>query len=108
MHRRRLVAHVQQLDGIGVSDTDRAFNLTWHDWLNLANLIRVSEVIAAAALAREDSRGAHFRADYPDTGDLPTSTYTVVRMQGDAIDLSREPVQFTRVRPGQTILKEAA
>ena len=65
-------------------------------------------MIAAAALAREDSRGAHFRADFPDTGDLPTSTYTVVRMQDGAIALTREAVQFTRVRPGQTILKEAA
>ena len=104
----RLAELRKQLEGIGVSDSDRAFNLTWHDWLNLANLIRVSEVIAAAALAREDSRGAHFRADFPDTGDLPTSTYTVVRMQDGAIALTREAVQFTRVRPGQTILKEAA
>jgi fumarate reductase flavoprotein subunit len=104
----RLAELRQQLAGIGVSDTDRAYNLTWHDWLNLSNLIRVSEVIATAALAREDSRGAHFRADFPSTGDLPTSTYTVVRMQGDAIALTREPVQFTRVRPGQTLIEEVA
>ena len=97
-----------QLDGIGVADDDRAYNLTWHDWMNLANLIRVSQVITQAALAREDSRGAHFRADFPDTGDLPTSTYTVVRMHGDEIALSREPVRFTRVRPGESLLKAAA
>jgi len=97
-----------RLDKIGVSDSDRAYNLTWHDWLNLENLIRVSQVIATAALAREDSRGAHFRADFPETGDLPTSTYTVVRMRGEAIDLTREPVQFTRVQPGQSLLKQAA
>ena len=97
-----------QLDNIGVSDSDRAYNLTWHDWLNLANLIRVSQVITTAALAREDSRGAHFRADFPATGDLPTSTYTVVRMQGERIELTREPVQFTRVRPGESLLGRAA
>jgi len=104
----RLAELQAQLEGIGVHDADRAYNLTWHDWLNLANLIRVSQVIAAAALAREDSRGAHFRADFPRTGELPTSTYTVVRMQGEAIELSREPVRFTRVRPGESLLAAAA
>jgi fumarate reductase flavoprotein subunit len=97
-----------QLDNIGVADIDRAYNLTWHDWLNLSNLIRVSQVITTAALSREDSRGAHFRADFPDTGDLPSSTYTVVQMRGEEINLKREPVQFTRVSPGQSLLKEAA
>jgi len=97
-----------QMEAIGVADGDRAYNLTWHDWLNLSNLIRVSQVITTAALAREDSRGAHFRADFPDTGDLPSSSYTVVRIRGDAIELTREPVQFTRVRPGESLLKQAA
>jgi len=104
----RLTELRTQLNAIGVADGDRAYNLTWHDWLNLSNLIRVSQVITTAALAREDSRGAHFRADFPATGDLPSSTYTVVRMEGDDIALTREPVHFTRVRPGESLLKAAA
>jgi len=36
-------------------DMQRAFNLTWHDWLNLSSLTQVSKVIATAALARRDS-----------------------------------------------------
>ena len=39
---------------------------TWHDALNLANLVAVSKVIVRAAQSREDSRGAHFRSDFPD------------------------------------------
>jgi hypothetical protein len=55
------------------------FNLSWHDWLNLKNLmLTVSRVIATAALAREDSRGAHFREDFPTAGDLQSSSFTVV------------------------------
>ncbi|WP_417276328.1 L-aspartate oxidase [Castellaniella sp.] len=88
----------------GVVPDERAFNLTWHDWLNLRNLIVVSQSIAVAALAREDSRGAHYREDFPEIVDLPGSTYTVVRQEGEKLQLSREPVHFTRVKPGETIL----
>jgi fumarate reductase flavoprotein subunit len=97
-----------QLAAVGVAGDDRAFNLTWHDWLNLKNLIQISRVITEAALSREDSRGAHFREDFPTTGDLPTSTYTVVRQDNGGIRLSREPVHFTRVKPGETLLTESA
>jgi fumarate reductase flavoprotein subunit len=100
-----------RLDGLdaelahtGVVDGDRGFNLSWHDWMNLASLISVSKVIAAAALSREDSRGAHYREDFPDPGPLATSTFTVVRQQDDGLTLSHLPVQFTRVAPGQSLL----
>jgi fumarate reductase flavoprotein subunit len=97
-----------QLEATGVADGDRAFNLTWHDWLNLKSLIAISRVIATSALAREDSRGAHFREDHPEAGDLPGSTYIVVRQAGAALEIRREPVLFTRVVPGETILVDEA
>ena len=83
----------------------RAFNLTWHDWLNLESLVRVSRAIVRAAQAREDSRGAHYRADFPQPGDLATSTYTRVRDDGRGrLGVESVPVAFTRVRPGQTLI----
>lgn len=88
-----------------VAGSDRAFNLAWHDWMNLRNLISVGRVIATSALAREDSRGAHFREDFPETGDLPSSSCIVVQQVGHGLQLRREPVRFTRVRPGETILQ---
>jgi fumarate reductase flavoprotein subunit len=90
--------------GVGVG-SDPAFNLTWHDWLNLKNLITISQLVATAALAREDSRGAHFREDFPETRGLHNSTYTVVRLGDAGTTLSCEPVKFTRVQPGMTILQ---
>jgi fumarate reductase flavoprotein subunit len=95
-----------QLSNTGVADGDRAFNLSWHDWLNLKNQIAVSRVIATSALAREDSRGAHFREDYPKAGDLNTSSFVVVTQTGEELAIKREPVVFSRVMPGETILQE--
>src|SRR2546427_243840 len=77
----RALATLDALDrtlaGTGVAAADRAFNLAWHDWLNLRSLIAVSRVIAQAALAREESRGAHFREDFPSIGPLNESSYIV-------------------------------
>jgi len=90
----------------GVDGSNLAFNLTWHDWLNMASLTEISEVIARAALARENSRGAHFREDFPEPGAMEDSYFTVARKAGETLSVSREPVKFTIVRPGETILPE--
>jgi fumarate reductase flavoprotein subunit len=84
---------------------DAAFNMTWHDWLNLESHVDVSRVIVRAAQVRENSRGAHYRADFPDPGELETSAYTRVRARGDgALTVDAIPVVFTRVRPGESLI----
>jgi fumarate reductase flavoprotein subunit len=97
-----------ELLGTGVPDDDRAFNLSWHDWLNLRSLVETSRVIALAARARENSRGAHYREDFPGEGDLTSSTFTVARMENGRIAMTERPVEFTIVRPGQSLLDKAA
>ena len=92
----------------GLADSGRAFNLTWHDWLNLRSLTEISRVIALAARKRENSRGAHFRSDFQEPGDLATSWFTVARQQGGEIALSEQPVEFTHVKPGETLLHDQA
>ena len=100
-----LAALETELDTQGLPDHNRAFNLTWHDWMNLKSLVAVSRAIAAAALARRDSRGAHFRSDFPDTGSLERSAYTSIRAD---LAVSMKPVAFTRVRPGHSLLRNVA
>ena len=99
-----IAAVSEALMDIGVAADNLAFNLTWHDWLNLRSLCDVSEVIAKAGIARENSRGAHFREDFPDTGAMEDSEFTMARVQNGTVEVSRAPVQFTIVRPGETIL----
>lgn len=97
----------QRLSRSGVPGGDLAYNLTWHDWLNLESLLTVSQAIVAAALARENSRGAHYREDFPDAGDLSASYYTCVNLQEGALRISTRPVEFTRVRPGESLLRSS-
>jgi len=96
------------LDAHTLCDASRAFNLSWHDWMNLKNLVATSRVIAQAALARRDSRGAHYREDFPECGPLEQSSFTSVRCSGESVTVEMKPVLFTRVRPGESLLAEAA
>jgi fumarate reductase flavoprotein subunit len=91
----------QSLAAGSLPDPQRAFNLTWHDWLNLVSLTEVSKVIAQAALARLDSRGAHYRSDFPDAGPLEQSAFSSYRDN----TVTMKPVAFTRVLPGESLLK---
>ncbi len=104
-----VASHQRALMAIGVPDGDRRYNVTWHDWLNLQSLVDMSRVITVSALAREDSRGAHFREDFPETGDLHSSRYTRVSADGDDdIRLEMLPVKFDIVRPGTSLISGAA
>jgi fumarate reductase flavoprotein subunit len=99
-----IAAEIQEA---GVADDDRAFNLTWHDRLNLESLVEISKAITFAALAREDSRGAHFRADFPESGDLDKTAFTVVSRKDGNLSATTRPVKFTIVKPGESLIDDA-
>ncbi len=88
----------------GIGSENRVFNLTWHDWINLYNLIEVSRVIAEACLGRDNSRGAHFREDFPEEGLPQDSYFTLVRNRHDEIEVTREPVNFSIIKPGESLI----
>jgi fumarate reductase flavoprotein subunit len=101
---KALTTLAARLDQFALAGPDRRFNLTWHDWLNLKSLVEVSEVICACALARRNSRGAHFRSDFPAPGDLRGSSYIRAQRKGSALEISDRPVKFARVKPGESPL----
>jgi fumarate reductase flavoprotein subunit len=97
-----------EIAACGVADTSRRYNLTWMDRLNLENLTLVSRAICTAADHRKDSRGAHFREDFPQVSDLNASHYTQVSLKGGELAVTTAPVEFTRIRPGQSLLDQVA
>jgi succinate dehydrogenase/fumarate reductase flavoprotein subunit len=87
----------EELGRVGVPG-GAAFNLAWQDWLNLSNQTAVAGLIAASALARTESRGAHYRSDFPAPADAPL--YTVrVQSRGGERSVWTEPVALTRATP---------
>jgi len=77
---------------VGVNG-NREYNPGWHTALDLRNLLTVSEAITRSALERKESRGGHFRDDYPEK-DPSYATFNFVACKGDdgQMHLSREPI----------------
>jgi succinate dehydrogenase flavoprotein subunit len=77
---------------VGVAG-NREYNPGWHTGLDLANLLTVSEAITRAAIERKESRGGHFREDYPEKDPKGATFNVVIRKGEDAqMRLSREPI----------------
>ena len=98
-----------ELHASGVTDGQRGFNMSWADWLNLESLILTSRAIVVAAQARCESRGAHWREDFPQTDDDAKGlSHTLVTLADGAVKLDWRLVHFSRLKPGQSLLAAAA
>jgi succinate dehydrogenase / fumarate reductase flavoprotein subunit len=87
---------------IGSSQADTLFNLELVDKFELEAMITLAEVIATAALARQESRGAHYRRDFPKRDDERWLKHSLVeRSQGGDLRLSHRDVVHTRYRPAE-------
>ena len=72
---------------------NREYNGGWHTAMDLPNLLTVSEAITRAAIERKESRGAHFRDDYP-SKDEDYGTFNIVVSKGSdgEMRVTREPL----------------
>jgi succinate dehydrogenase / fumarate reductase, flavoprotein subunit len=77
---------------IGVSG-NREFNPGWHTALDLRHLLTVSEAITRCAIERKESRGGHFRDDYPDkSGEFGSFNLVVRKAPTGEMQLERMPI----------------
>jgi succinate dehydrogenase / fumarate reductase flavoprotein subunit len=77
---------------VGVTG-NREYNPGWHAALDLGNLLTISEAIARAAIERRESRGGHYRDDYPQKDPAGAGFNIVIRKGGNGeMQLAREPI----------------
>jgi succinate dehydrogenase / fumarate reductase flavoprotein subunit len=72
---------------------NREYNPGWHTALDLRNLLTISEIVARAALERKESRGGHFRDDYPEKDPQQAKFNIVIKREpGGGMQVTREPI----------------
>ena len=84
---------------IALQDKGHCFNRDLLDALELGYMLDLAEVIAMGALHRKESRGAHFREDFPDRDDAKFLVHTLVRHTNKGPQISEKPVTITRFQP---------
>lgn len=76
---------------------NREYNGSWHTALDLKNLLTVSEAIARAAIERKESRGAHFREDFPNKEESYGQFNLVIKKgDGGGMQVVRQPLREMR------------
>jgi succinate dehydrogenase / fumarate reductase flavoprotein subunit len=84
---------------VGVSDRGRRYNTELLEAVELGFLLDLAEVLVVSARARTESRGGHFREDFPTRDDHEFMRHTMAYREGNAVRLEYKPVVQTRYQP---------
>jgi succinate dehydrogenase / fumarate reductase, flavoprotein subunit len=84
---------------VRVQDTGKAFNTDLLDCIELGNMLDLSLITAASAVARQESRGAHSREDYPERDDANWLKHTLALLEQDTVRLSYKAVDTSIWKP---------
>lgn len=96
----RIESYKERLERVSVEGSKR-YNLTWNEVMDVRNLIVAAEMVARSALFREESRGAHYRNDFPEPDDENWLANVYVQQGDDGMETTREDVRFTRIHPSE-------
>jgi succinate dehydrogenase / fumarate reductase flavoprotein subunit len=84
---------------VGVRDKGKTFNMDLVETIETGFLLDIAQAIATSALAREESRGAHVRDDFPDRDDVNWLKHTLVYRTSGGLQLRYKPVVLGRFEP---------
>jgi succinate dehydrogenase / fumarate reductase flavoprotein subunit len=92
----------KRLSAANISDKSLVFNTQLVHLLETENLALVAEATTLAALARQESRGAHFRVDFPRRDDERFLKHSLVNLTPEGeLSLDYQPVKITRLQPAK-------
>ena len=84
-----------------VTDKGKVFNTEIYEIIELGNMLGMAEVIATAALARNESRGGHHRTDFPKRDDQNFLKHSLVYPTDDGVEIKYKPVVITKHQPAE-------
>lgn len=96
---RRLNELRGEYEAVRVQDSGKSFNTDLLDALELGNLLDLSLITAASAKNRQESRGAHYREDFPDRDDDRWLKHTLAYLEGDDARIAYKPVDTAKWAP---------
>jgi len=89
----------EELPKLYVMSGNTRYNREWIEALEVENLVTVAEMVAKAALMREESRGAHYRRDFPKTNNQNWFVNVVIQQENSAMMFQKMPVPVTAMKP---------
>jgi succinate dehydrogenase/fumarate reductase flavoprotein subunit len=75
------------------------YNAPWNEAINTVNLSLIAEMLTTSALAREESRGAHYRSDFTEKEVQWLKNICMTPRDDGGFDMTFAPVEFTRLAP---------
>ena len=84
----------KEFQNVHISTDDRRFNYGLIRTLELRNMIDIAEATAVASSWRNESRGAHFRVDYPERNDDDYLVHTMIYRGKEGLEIKTKPVKL--------------
>jgi succinate dehydrogenase / fumarate reductase flavoprotein subunit len=90
----------ERAKNIGVDDKSHLFNTDIVEAFEFKNILLIAEIIARGAIMRQESRGAHYRNDFPERDDDKWLKHTIAKLNASGgIDFDFSPVKITKFKP---------
>ncbi|QWK18947.1 MAG: FAD-dependent oxidoreductase [Hydrogenobacter thermophilus] len=92
---------LQRWEKIPVVDKSKVFNTNLIELMELRNMLEIARAVAYAALHRRESRGGHYREDYPERDDENFLKHTLIKQEGDKLIIDYIPVRILKYQPAE-------
>jgi succinate dehydrogenase/fumarate reductase flavoprotein subunit len=88
-----------ELPELATTSKSRIYNKEWIDALELTNVVQLLEIAAHSALARTESRGVHYREDFPHTDNDEWLKESIILRKGGGFEVAHRPLTVTSMTP---------